>query len=223
MRKLFAVVVLAALALLVLPTTALAQSVGGYGPNRGPGSNVNWYGDWGYPGDGWNGGWFGRGWLGHTVRSGIKLDLDRLPKSQKELALGGYLFIDGNDEGVVDQFDGFFNGILPLPLGPHSLTIAYLGQEGVWYRYDTEVSVRLGRITNVYPRFRVAAQPAPVQPTPQPAPQAVPTPQPAPQAAPAQPTPAPAAQPTCPQGSVGGYGPNSGPCSNVVRAGVGPP
>lgn len=185
------IVIVVLLAAALVPQAAEAQSLhhiigavaapgyygGGYGSGYGPGYSSY---DYGYYGAGW-----------HRVRQpGVKFDLDLLSKEDRKLVLRGIVFINGNDHGVVNQYDDWTNGILPLEPGPHAIAIVLPDGR----RFSTEISVAWGRTTRVYPRFADRTEmSAPIPPAPSTVP-APTTPAPAPVVA-SPPEPPPATQP----------------------------
>ncbi len=136
MKKLFVALFLAAL--MVVPQTVSAQwSFGRLG--RG------------------HGGWYGGGydsWYGYAYQCGIKFDLDLVLESGErklvKLVKNGSVRVDGNEFAIVNRHDGFWNGILPLPPGPHSVEITL--EDG--RVFATQVSLMPGYVVHVYPRFR---------------------------------------------------------------------
>ncbi len=163
------------------------------------------------------GGWYYDGYFGFQRQSGVKFDLDLVAKEDQKLVKAGIVVVDGNEDAIVNRHDGFWNGILPLPPGPHEIAIVLPDGR----QFATQISVMAGRTNHVYPRFRkaedlaqVVHQPAPpAQTAPQAQPPAATQPQaPAPPAtAPAKPVAQPPAAPEKPE-------PRDASIAGIIRA-----
>jgi hypothetical protein len=81
--------------------------------------------------------------------TGIKLNLDLIPKSEQKLVRHGIITVDGGEVGVVDRFDGFWNGILRLCPGSHQVMVEL--EDG--RVFQTQINLLPGQVHLVYVRF----------------------------------------------------------------------
>ena len=123
----------------------------------------SWYGPgWYYPGVWYPGVWYANGWgasyqYGYTPYasvSGIKFDLDDLPKAdRKSVSEAGVYLPDSEGKagylGAVKNFAGNFHKALPLAAGTHDITVALADGRKI----DMSVTVQPQRVTRVTLRF----------------------------------------------------------------------
>lgn len=115
-------------------------------------------------------GYYGRGGYGYGYerQPGVKFDLSLVQEKDRAMAKNGVLVVDGNEFGVVNRHDGFWNGVLSLDPGTH--TIEILLEDG--RVFQTRISLEFGRVVTLYPRFqKVVAQATPTAQQPVVAPQ----------------------------------------------------
>jgi hypothetical protein len=124
--------VLAVLAVAV-PQPASAQAI--------VGAYTYYYPSWG--------GWYGWGYypLGFVRQAGLKFDLGRLPKAEKEIVRLGIVHIDEYPFGEVGRYDGRLNSMLRLDPGAYEVSIVLPDGRQWGGRY----LVRFGEATPVYP------------------------------------------------------------------------
>jgi hypothetical protein len=94
--------------------------------------------------------------------SGLKFDLDLIPKDERELVKRGIVYVDGAEVGKVDNFEGFWSSALQLAPGTHEVIV--LLKDG--RQMETTVGIQEWRITHISLRFGPANQPT-LPPPPQ--------------------------------------------------------
>ena len=81
--------------------------------------------------------------------TGVKFHLNLVEEAERPAVKRGILSVDGSEMGILNQFDGFWNGILKLIPGTHDVVIEL--EDG--RTFQTSVAVQPGQTIRVYPRF----------------------------------------------------------------------
>lgn len=95
---------------------------------------------------GWGGG-YGRYYMPTT---GIRFNMDLIDKKDRDVVEKGIVVIDGAEVGIVDRFNSWHNGSVPVATGTHKILV--LLKDG--REFETEVVVQPGQIMPVYVRFQ---------------------------------------------------------------------
>lgn len=81
--------------------------------------------------------------------TGVKFNLNLLKKEERETVKNAIVTVDGAEVGIVNEHDGFWNGVLQLPPGPHEVLVQLEDSR----EFSTTVVVRLCQVTRIYIRF----------------------------------------------------------------------
>lgn len=98
---------------------------------------------------GYYSGYYGRYGRYYMPATGIRFHLELVPKSEHKMVKRGIVTIDGSEQGIVDRFDSWQNGHIPVAPGNHQVSVG-LEDERV---FQTEAIVQPGQIIHVYLRF----------------------------------------------------------------------
>lgn len=111
-----------------------------------------YYGGYGYGGYGYSGygyGGYGYGY-GRSFLTGLKFQLELVPKNERKMVEQGIVSVDGAEVGIVNRHDGFWNGAIPVSSGDHEVVVEH--PDGRVFR--TQVFVQQGQILHIYLRFQ---------------------------------------------------------------------
>jgi len=81
--------------------------------------------------------------------AGIKFNMDLVSKEDQKAAKRGIVLIDGSEMGIVDRYDSWQNGSIPVADGSHQVAVEL--EDG--RVFQTEILVQPGQILHVYVRF----------------------------------------------------------------------
>jgi len=96
------------------------------------------------------GGYASPRYWGYYYRStGLKFSLNLVPKQDSQNVQRGVVTVNGVEIGIVDNFDSWQNGHIPVLPGKSEVLVTL--QDGRDFR--TTVGVRLGQVLTVYLRF----------------------------------------------------------------------
>jgi hypothetical protein len=138
MKKLFVLIVLMFMASLAMAQRGVVPPQTG----RGGVQYRPYYPSYGY--GGYYGGYY------RSVITGIKFNLDLVPKNELALVKKGIVSIDGAEIGIVNRHDGWWNGSIPVSDGDHEVIVEL--EDGRVFR--TQIFVQPGQILHVYLRFK---------------------------------------------------------------------
>ncbi len=111
-----------------------------------------WSGGRGGYGYGYDG--YGYGGYGYRIPlTGIKFNLTLVAKKDRDAAKRGIVTVDGGEVGLVNSFDGFWNGVMRLCPGKHQVRIEWLSDEDDSVReFQTQVDLMPGQIRSIFIR-----------------------------------------------------------------------
>jgi hypothetical protein len=95
-------------------------------------------------------------YLPSGIRTGLKFDLDLIPKGERDLVKKGIVRVDGTEWGIVGRFEGFLNSALYLSPGTHEVGVML--EDG--RQMETTVGIEPWHVTHLSLRFP-ADQPSP--------------------------------------------------------------
>lgn len=111
-----------------------------------------------YNGYGYYGRYYGGGYYGYysvpllrSYTTGLRFDLELIPKNEREMVKRGVVVVDGAEVGIVDKYDNWPSEI-PVASGEHGVVVEL--EDG--RVFQTKVFVQPGQILHVYPRFPLA-------------------------------------------------------------------
>lgn len=84
--------------------------------------------------------------------TGIRLNMELIPKKERKAVERGAVWIDGYDSGIVDRYNSWHNQCVPVAPGNHSVSVEL--EDG--RSFETEVLVQPGQLLRVYIRFQDA-------------------------------------------------------------------
>lgn len=107
-----------------------------------------YYRSYGY---GYYGGYYDGYGYGYYYRpTGLKFNLDLIPKDERKLVKKGIVWVDGSEVGIVNRFDGAWNSRISVSDGTHQLVVKLPDGRD----FETEITVYAGQALHVYLRFQ---------------------------------------------------------------------
>lgn len=94
------------------------------------------------------GGYYGRSRY-YLPATGIRLNMELISKDDRDVVRRGIVTIDGSEQGIVDRYDGWQNGCIPVAAGGHLISVEL--EDG--RVFQTNVLVQPGQSLHVYIRF----------------------------------------------------------------------
>lgn len=82
--------------------------------------------------------------------TGIRFNMDLVPKNDRKVVERGIVTIDGSEVGIVDRFNSWQNGHIPVGPGTHEITVQL--EDG--RVFQTETAIGTGEIRHIYLRFQ---------------------------------------------------------------------
>jgi hypothetical protein len=103
-----------------------------------------------YPGAWYSAGWYDYSFnVGEFEKSGLKFDLDAIPKADRVNVENGIVYFDGLEIGSVRKITGAFHHSFPVKPGAHEIVIHLAdGRE-----LDTRAGIEPGHVTHLLLRF----------------------------------------------------------------------
>ncbi len=106
---------------------------------------------YGYYGVGVGIGYGGYGGYGYAVPiTGIRFNMDLIPKNDRKVVERGIVTVDGSEVGIVDRFNSWQNGHVPVAPGDHQVVVQL--EDG--RVFQTETSIGTGEIRHIYIRCK---------------------------------------------------------------------